>query len=50
MKNRKKGEGEIRQKGFTEGKAEKPGMLRKFLDWIARGAEKQPAGKTACPT
>jgi len=29
---------------------EKIGLIERFLDWIAQGTEKQPIGKTACPT
>ena len=28
----------------------KIGVLKKFLDWIARGAERTDTGKTSCPT
>jgi hypothetical protein len=38
---------------FVEGlqkKIEKPGLLKRFLDWIARGADKSSMGKASCPT
>ena len=28
----------------------KIGLLKRFLDWIARGAERTDTGKTSCPT
>ena len=31
-------------------KIEKLGLLRRFLDWIAKGAEKSKLGKASCPT
>jgi hypothetical protein len=31
-------------------KLKKPGILRKFLTWIAQGAEKQGSGKIDCLT
>ena len=31
-------------------KMEKPGLLKRFLDWIAKGADKSNMGKASCPT
>ena len=34
----------------SEGKLENPGLLQKFLRWLARGAEGSNMGKRSCPT
>ncbi len=38
------------QKSFPPEKHENPGLLKKFLDWIAKGADKSNMGKASCPT
>ena len=30
--------------------ADKIGLLKRFLGWIARGTDESPKGKTSCPT
>jgi len=40
----------VSKKTFPPEKLEKPGMLKRFLDWIARGADKSNMGKASCPT
>jgi hypothetical protein len=35
---------------FALEKIEKPGLLKRFLDWIAKGADKSNMGKASCPT
>ena len=35
---------------FSQKQLEKFGLLRRFLDWIARGVEESHRGKTSCPT
>jgi hypothetical protein len=35
---------------YSQKKPEKPGLLRRFLDWIARGAAESHMGKKSCPT
>jgi hypothetical protein len=31
-------------------KIEKPGLLKRFLGWIAEGADKSNMGKASCPS
>ena len=38
------------QKSIPPEKLEKPGLLKRFLDWIAKGADKSNMGKVSCPT
>jgi len=38
------------QKSIPPEKLEKPGLLKRFLDWIAKGADKSNMGKASCPT
>jgi hypothetical protein len=38
------------QKIIPPEKIEKPGMLKRFLNWIAKGADKSNMGKASCPT
>jgi hypothetical protein len=38
------------QKSIPEKKLTKPGLLKRFLDWIAKGADKSNMGKASCPT
>ncbi|MGB5747209.1 MAG: hypothetical protein WBM69_09525 [Desulfobacterales bacterium] len=40
----------VLKKPFPLEKIEKPGLLKRFLDWIARGADKSNMGKASCPT
>jgi hypothetical protein len=40
----------VLKKPFSLEKIEKPGLLKRFLDWIAKGAEKSKLGKASCPT
>jgi len=35
---------------YSQKKPKKPGLLRRLLDWIARGAAESHMGKTSCPT
>jgi hypothetical protein len=35
---------------FSQKQTKNLGFLKKFLDWIARGAAKSHMGKTSCPT
>jgi hypothetical protein len=42
--------GSISKKMFPPKKREGPGMLKRFLDWIAKGADKSNMGKASCPT
>jgi hypothetical protein len=39
----------VLEKTFPLEKIEKPGLLRRFLDWIARGAGKSNMGKEILP-
>jgi len=47
MTDRKRGKEKMSRKGISE---EKTGLLKKFLDWLARGAGKYQMGGTSCPT
>ena len=38
------------QKSIQPEKLEKPGLLKRFLNWIAKGADKSNMGKASCPT
>jgi len=38
------------KKTFLQEKIEKSGLLKRFLDWIAKGADKSNMGKASCPT
>ena len=38
------------KKPFPLAKIDKPGLLKRFLDWIAKGADKSNMGKASCPT
>jgi hypothetical protein len=38
------------KKTFLPEKREKAGMLKRFLHWIAKGADKSNMGKASCPT
>ena len=40
----------VSKKTFLLEKHENPGWLRRFLDWIAKGADKSSMGKASCPT
>jgi hypothetical protein len=42
--------GSVSKKTFPQEKHENPGGLKRFLDWIAKGADKSNAGKASCPT
>jgi len=35
---------------FSQKQNKNLGLLKRFLDWIARGAAKSHMGKTSCPT
>ncbi len=35
---------------FSQKQTKNLGLLKRFLDWIARGAAKSHMGKTSCPT
>jgi hypothetical protein len=38
------------KKTFFQEKHENPGLLRRFLNWITKGADKSNMGKASCPT
>ncbi len=38
------------QKSIPPEKLTKPGLLKRFLGWIAKGADKSNVGKASCPT
>jgi len=40
----------VLKKPFPLEKIKKPGLLKRFLGWIARGADKSNMGKASCPT
>ena len=40
----------VSKKTSSQKKQEIPGLLKRFLDWIAKGADKSNMGKTSCPT
>jgi hypothetical protein len=41
---------EIKSKiGKSAGKSEKQGFVKRFLNWIARGADKSGIGMGSCP-
>ena len=40
----------VLKKPFPLEKIEKPGLFKRFLDWIARGADKSNMGKASGPT
>jgi len=42
--------GSVLNKPFLLEKIEEPGLLKRFLDWIAKGADKSNVGKASCPT
>jgi hypothetical protein len=35
---------------YSQKKHKKSGLLKRFLDWIARGAAESHMGKSSCPT
>ncbi len=40
----------VSKKTFPQKKHENPGLLKRFLNWIAKGADKSNMGKASCPT
>ena len=38
------------EKGFSQKDFEKIGLLKRFLDWIAKGTKKSNIGGKSCPT
>jgi hypothetical protein len=40
----------VSKKTFPQEKHENPGLLKRFLDWIAKGVDKSNVGKASCPT
>jgi hypothetical protein len=40
----------VSEKALSEKEPEKPGFLKRFLDWIAKGAKETNLGGTSCPT
>jgi hypothetical protein len=40
----------VLKKPFPLEKIERPGLLKRFLGWIAKGADKLNMGKALCPT
>ena len=43
-------EEKLKKKDFFEKTPGKMCLLKRFLDWIAKGAEKSGTGKPFCPT
>jgi hypothetical protein len=35
---------------YAQKKFEKPGLLKRVLDWIARGADEEHMSRTSCPS
>jgi len=50
MASRKRKNEARHQKETGEKKTEKTGLLKKILDWVARGAERSQKNGTSCPT
>ena len=40
----------VKKRDSSQKGPKKIGLLKRFLDWIARGAEKSGTGKPFCPT
>jgi hypothetical protein len=40
----------VSKKTFSQGKSAKSGLLKRFLDWIAKGASASNMGGISCPT
>ena len=40
----------VSKKTFSQEKSEKSRLLKRFLNWIARGTDESHIGKTSCPT
>lgn len=40
----------VTKQTFSEAKSEKPGFLKRFLDWIAKGAKDANMGAQSCPS
>jgi len=40
----------VSEKALSEKKPEKPGLSKRFLDWLIRGAAKSHFNGTSCPT
>lgn len=40
----------VSEKAPSQNEPEKPGLLKRFLDWIVRGAAKSHFNGTSCPT
>ncbi|MBC8459409.1 MAG: hypothetical protein H8D67_15570 [Deltaproteobacteria bacterium] len=38
------------KKAFSQEKLEKSGLLKRFLDWIAKGTDESSIGGKSCPT
>jgi len=35
---------------YSQKKSNKSGLLKRFLDWLARGVDESHKGRTSCPT
>ena len=42
--------GSVSIPSFSQKQSKKSGFLKRFLNWIARGADESNMGKTSCPT
>jgi len=40
----------VSEKALSEKKPERPGLLKRFLDWLIRGAAKSRLNGASCPT
>ena len=40
----------VSEKALSNNESERPGLLKKFLDWLIRGAAKSQLNGTSCPT
>ena len=43
-------QGKVAKKSFSQVKPEKSGLLKRFFDWIAKGAAESNMGGKSCPT
>jgi hypothetical protein len=49
-KKRSYNAGPVSIASFSQKQSKNSGFLKRFLDWIARGAAESHTGKTSCPT
>ncbi len=40
----------VSEKAVSQNEPERPGLLKRFLDWLIRGAAKSNLNGTSCPT